>query len=41
MFTLPVASEAIPDGSSDDQPLHLYGVLKEDFEQLARFMFPE
>jgi hypothetical protein len=41
MFRLPVAEDAIPDGCSDEQPLRLDGILKEDFRQLLRVMFPK
>jgi hypothetical protein len=40
MLALPVPSDAIPDGSSDDQLLRLDGIMKEDFEQLLRLVFP-
>ena len=40
MFQLPVAENTIPDGYSDEQPLRLDGVAKEDFRQLLRVMFP-
>jgi hypothetical protein len=38
---LPVPSDTIPDGTSDEQPLRLEGVDKEDFHQLLRVMFPD
>jgi hypothetical protein len=41
MFQLPVAKGIAPDGSSNEQPLLLEGVNKEDFRQLLRVMFPE
>ena len=41
MFQLPVANDTAPDGSSNEQPLLLEGVNKEDFRQLLRVMFPE
>jgi len=40
MFGLPIVKGAIPDGLSDEQPLHLEGIMKEDFRQLLRIMFP-
>ena len=40
MFRLPVASGAVPDGLSDEQPLLLEGVGRDDFTQLLRVMFP-
>ena len=41
MFQLPVANDTAPDGSSNEKPLLLEGVNKEDFRQLLRVMFPE
>jgi hypothetical protein len=41
MFELPVASDTVPDGSSDEQPLELGGVSRTDFKQLLRVMFPK
>ena len=41
MFQLPVGNGVVADGSSDEQPLRLEGVKKEDFRQLLRIMFPE
>lgn len=40
MFQFPVAEGAVPDGCSDEQPLRLDGIKKEDFRQLLRVMFP-
>ncbi|OCH84254.1 hypothetical protein OBBRIDRAFT_799251 [Obba rivulosa] len=40
MFSLPVAEGSIPDGSSDEHPLILQGISKDDFVQLLRVMFP-
>jgi hypothetical protein len=39
MFQLPIAEDATPDGCSDEQPLRLDGILKQDFRQLLRVMF--
>ncbi|TFK74665.1 hypothetical protein BDN72DRAFT_893009 [Pluteus cervinus] len=39
MFSLPV-STSVHDGQSDEQPLHLQGILHTDFEQLLRVMYP-
>ena len=41
MFQLPVAEGIAPDGSSNERPLLLEGVNKEDFRQLLKVMFPE
>jgi hypothetical protein len=41
MFQLPVGNGVVADGSSDEQPLRLEGVKKEDFRQLLRIMFPK
>jgi hypothetical protein len=40
MFELPVATDTVPDGLSDEQPLQLEGVSEADFRQLLRLMFP-
>lgn len=40
MFRLPVAPGATPDGATDEQPLQLSGVNRDDFRQLLRVMFP-
>jgi hypothetical protein len=40
MFQLPVAKGTTPDGCSDEQPLRLDGIVKEDFRQLLRVTFP-
>jgi hypothetical protein len=40
MFNLPVATDTVPDGLSDEQPLRLGGVKETDFRQLLRVMFP-
>ena len=40
MFELPVPENIVPDGSSDEHPLRLDGVMKNDFRQLLRVMFP-
>jgi hypothetical protein len=41
MFQLPIAEDTTPDGCSDEQPLRLDGILKQDFRQLLRVMFPK
>jgi hypothetical protein len=38
MFRLPVTENALPDGCSREQPLHLEGIKKADFRQLLRYM---
>jgi hypothetical protein len=40
LFQLPTAENVTPDGCSDEQPLRLDGITKEDFRQLLRVMFP-
>jgi hypothetical protein len=40
MFRLPVPENTVPDGSSDEHPLRLDGVKKNDFRQLLKVMFP-
>ena len=40
LFQLPIPAGTLPDGSSDEQPLLLEGICKEDFKQLLRIMFP-
>jgi len=36
MFQLPVPAGKLPDGSSDERPLLLEGIRKEDFQQILR-----
>jgi hypothetical protein len=40
MYQLPIAENTTPDGCSDEQPLRLDGVKKEDFRQLLRVLIP-
>jgi hypothetical protein len=41
MFLLPVTDDVVPDGSSDEQPLHLEGIRRTDFQRLLKAMkFP-
>ena len=40
MFALPFSTERDPEGSSPENPLHLEGITKEDFESLLDVMFP-
>lgn len=40
MFKLPQNPDTTADGLSDDQPLRLEGIKRDDFRQLLRVMYP-
>ncbi|KAF8959948.1 hypothetical protein BDZ97DRAFT_1835731 [Flammula alnicola] len=41
MFQLPQDPNVVQDGSTDEQPIRLAGVKKEDFKRLLRIMYPQ
>ncbi|KAM6501893.1 hypothetical protein JOM56_001870 [Amanita muscaria] len=41
MFNIPQPEGMEPDGSSDERPLILEGIQKQDFIQLLRFLYPQ
>lgn len=40
MFTCPSGSQVAPEGASDERPIHLEGVKKNDFRTFLRVLIP-